>query len=339
MRIVFAGTPEYAVPSLCALAGLQPAHEVVAVVTQPDRPKGRSKTPMAPPVKSKALELGLPPARILQPPSINTPETLAALRALDPDLLCVVAFGGILKREMLALPKRYPLNAHGSLLPRFRGAAPVQAALLAGAAKTGVTIMALEPALDSGPVLFERSIPILPTDTAGVLHDKLSVLSATCFVEALRQIEAGQAVFTPQDHTQATFAPKLAKDSGTLDWMREAVYLERFVRAMTPWPGAWTTLSTREGQARVRVRVRVADATLAEPSSGAHGSVPGEGNIARVAREASALVRPCLEVSCGGAQGTRLRLWALQPEGGREMSVEEFLNGAGRAFAQGCRLG
>ncbi|MBI3828645.1 MAG: methionyl-tRNA formyltransferase [Planctomycetes bacterium] len=319
MRIVFAGTPDYAVPSLRALASLKPRHEIVAVVTQPDRPKGRSKVPTPPPVKAAALELGIPAERIFQK-SINKPDVLDALRALVPDLLCVVAYGGLLKKDALALAKRYPINAHGSLLPKFRGAAPIQAAILEGERETGVCIMKMEEGLDSGPVMLRRALPIEPEDTAGTLHDKLSALSAECFVEALGEIEAGQAKFEVQDHARATHVPKLTKDSGTIDWSKSAEYLERFLRAMSPWPGAWTAISTPDG--KTRKRLRVASASVSENSSRAQGDVVAE--------------KSAFVVTCGlGA----LRITCIQPEGAREMRVEEFLNGAGRAFAAGARMG
>lgn len=318
MRIVFAGTPEYAVPSLRALAALAPKHEVVAVVTQPDRPKGRTKIPTPPPVKEAALALGLPAERIFQK-SINKPETLEPLRALAPDLLCVVAYGGLLKKDALELARRYPINAHGSLLPKYRGAAPIQAAILAGDAETGVCIMKMEAGLDSGPVMLHRAIPIKADDTAGTLHDKLMALSAECFVEAVDLIEAGKAAFVEQDHAKATHVSKLEKDSGTIDWKRDAAYLERFARAMSPWPGAWTTMVSTDG--KTRKRLRIARGELVEGS--------GEPGLVRVHDGAFVVV---------GGDGRALRIVSIQPEGGREMHVAEFLNGAGRAFASGARM-
>lgn len=321
MKIVFAGTPDYAVPSLRALAGLAPEHELVAVVTQPDKPKGRSRAPTPPPVKAAALNLGVQAERIFQK-SINRPETLAALRALTPDLFCVVAYGGLLKKDALALPKKYCINAHGSLLPKFRGAAPIQAALLAGEAETGVCIMKMEEGLDTGPVLLRRVLRIEPDDTAGTLHDKLATLSAQSFVEALREISVGREQFEPQDHAQTSYAPKLSKDSGVLDWTKVAAFLERFVRAMTPWPGAWTTLLATDGLSRQRVRI-----AKAEPTSGTTGAA-GTFTVTKLPSGAA------LEIFCTG--GT-LRVLVLQPEGKKEMPVEAFLNGAGRTFVYGGR--
>ena len=325
MRIIFCGTPDYAVPSLQRLAALAPTHEVVAVVSQPDRPVGRSRALTSPPVVQAARTLGIPPDRIFQPKSINKPDVLSALTALNPDLLCVVAYGNLLKTEALALPKLYSINAHGSLLPRHRGAAPIQAALLAGDSETGVTIMRMELALDSGPMMLRRAIPIAPHDDAGTLHDTLAKLSADCFVEAVEQLAAGTATFTPQDETRVTYVSKLEKDSGQIDWSKDAAYLGRFVRAMNPWPGAWTRVSASDGSASMRVRV--ARSTVnPEPASGAAGKsiLQGAGDAAE------------FRVSCGTGS---LSVVAVQPEGKREMSVAEFARGSGKKFTPTARWG
>lgn len=324
MRIIFCGTPEYAVPSLERLSGLAPTHEVVAVVSQPDRPKGRSRVPTPPPVVQAAQKLGFSHERIFQPRSINKPAVLEALRALNPDLLCVVAYGNLLKTEALALPKLYPINAHGSLLPRHRGASPIQAALLAGDAETGVTVMRMELTLDSGPMLLHRAVPIQPTDDAGTLHDTLAQLSAECFVAAVEQIAAGNAQFTPQDESRVTHCAKLAKDSGQIDWTRDAAYLDRFIRAMNPWPGAWTRITSADGQS---ARVRVARATPDAATSGIAGESSVEGSGDALA----------FRVSCGSGS---LRISVVQPEGKREMTVAEYARGAGKKFvpkAQWCK--
>ncbi|MBE7466942.1 MAG: methionyl-tRNA formyltransferase [Planctomycetes bacterium] len=327
MRIVFAGTPDYAVPSLRAIHALAPWHEVVAVVTQPDRPKGRSGEASPPPVKAAALELGFPDSAIFQPPSFNRSDHLAALRALKPDLFCIIAYGGLLKDEALALPAKYPLNAHASLLPKHRGAAPIQAALLAGDSETGVCIMKMVRALDAGPVMWRERLIVRPTDTAGTLHDALAELSARGFVEAIAIVETGTERFESQDDAQSTYAPKLDKDTGTLDWSREAAYLERFVRAMTPWPGAWTEAHAAEGKP---IRLRVARATPTGDPRPA-GAKPG---CAWVAGIGSKSERWC--VACGS--GT-LELLDVQPAGKQAMPVAAFLRGAGRAMREGARLG
>jgi methionyl-tRNA formyltransferase len=322
MRIIFCGTPDYAVPSLRRLAALAPRHQVVGVVSQPDRPKGRSRMPTPPPVVLAARELGIPLESILQPKSINRPEILTTLRALSPDLLCVVAYGNLLKTEALALPKLFPINAHGSLLPRHRGASPIQGALLAGDTETGVTIMRMELTLDSGPMLLSHSVPIRPTDDAGTLHDTLSALSADCFVEAVEQIAAGNHQFTPQDESRVTYVTKLDKTSGQIDWNKDAAYLDRFIRAMNPWPGAWTRVTALDGSQALRVRV--ARATPESSSSGA----AGESRLEGVGDAASFLV------ACAAGS---LRIQSVQPEGKREMSVAEFVRGSGKKFAPTAR--
>jgi methionyl-tRNA formyltransferase len=314
MRIVFCGTPDYAVPSLQALAALKPAHEVVAVVSQPDRPKGRSGTPTPPPVAAAAFELGFPRDRVFQPKSINRPDILEALRALAPDLLCVVAYGGLLKQGALDLAAHFPINAHGSLLPKYRGAAPIQAALLAGDAETGVCIMKMELGLDTGPVLLERRIPIAENDTAGTLHDRLAELSARCFVEAVEKIAAGPVEFVPQNDAAASYAGKLTKDSGRIDWSADAGAIVRLIRAMTPWPGAWTTIALPDGTQPARLRI--VKATFTE--SCANASV-GTGNVERD------------HFAVHAGIGT-LAISQIQPEGKREMAVPEFLRGAGKRF-------
>ncbi|MFH0939573.1 MAG: methionyl-tRNA formyltransferase [Planctomycetota bacterium] len=318
MRIVFCGTPDYAVPCLKRLWQLTSSHQVVAVVSQPDRPKGRSGALVSPPVVEAARTLGLPSQAILQPHTINQPEVLRLLRALAPDLLCVVAYGHILKKEALALPRLLALNAHGSLLPKFRGAAPIQAALLAGETETGVSIMKMTAGMDRGPYLLHRSVPIRPEDNAGTLHDKLAELSAECCVEAIAAVASGIYTLTAQDESMVTFAPKLEKDSGKIIWNRDALYLERLVRAMNPWPGAWTTVAVPDGSERQRIRVTRATATI---SLGIKGGSPGYGLAVGAVGDAA------LIIECGSGA---LAIQTLQPEGNREMSAAEFMRGAGR---------
>src|SRR5579862_3708382 len=319
MRIVFCGTPDYAVPSLSKLAG---AHDIAGVVSQPDQPKGRSKTPAPPPVVAAARALGIPNERIFQPRSINKPEIIGALRGLNPDILCVIAYGNILKKEALEIGRYFPINAHASLLPKYRGAAPIQAALLNGDSQTGVCVMKMEAGLDSGPVLLRRAIPIEPLETAGTLHDKLAALSAECFLDALAQIEHGEFSLDAQDESLASYAPKLEKRSGTIDWTQSAEQIERHIRAMTPWPGAWTSAASAEG--KFSQRLRIADAELAPPRDtlpAGTGKVEGAGNNLR------------LMAGCGNA-GV-LDISRVQPEGKREMSAGEFVRGAGKALGVG----
>ena len=238
MRIVFFGTPEFAVPSLRAL--LRERYQVVGVVTQPDRPQGRSRSALvAPPVKTDALAAHLP---VLQPARPLGDVFLAGLKRLEPDLGVVVAYGHILRSEVLALPQHGMINVHASLLPRWRGAAPIQHAILAGEPETGISIMQMDAGLDSGPVLHKVSTPIAPDETAGHLTARLAELGATALVDALSLMTGGFARPLPQDPSGVTLAPKVDRDSARIDWRRDARSLARQVRAFDPAPGAWTTL-------------------------------------------------------------------------------------------------
>jgi methionyl-tRNA formyltransferase len=234
-RIVFMGTPEFAVPALQALAR---DHQVVGVVTQPDRPAGRGRRLVAPPVKAAAQALGL---EVIQPPSLRQPEAVARLRAWQPDLVVVAAFGQILRPEVLAIPPHGCLNVHASLLPRYRGAAPIPAAILAGDDRTGVTIMRMDEGLDTGPMLAQAEWPVGPQDTTASLTAVLARLGAGLLQEVLPGWLAGLIVPQPQDESQATFCRTLRKEDGLLDWTMPAAHLDRQVRACDPWPGAYTT--------------------------------------------------------------------------------------------------
>ena len=235
MRIVFFGTPSFAVPSLEAL--LHGHFTVAGVVTQPDKPQGRSRSQLiAPPVKVTAETAGIP---VLQPVRPVGDVFTASLRRLEPDLGIVVAYGHILRPEVLALPARGMINVHASLLPRHRGAAPVQQAILAGDRETGISIMQMEEGLDSGPVLHRLSTPIAPDETAGSLVQRLADLGATALMEALSLLSGGLARPQPQDHSHATYAPKLDRDVARVVWARDAAALVRQIRAFDPAPGAW----------------------------------------------------------------------------------------------------
>ena len=238
MRIVFFGTPDFALASLRAL--LQSRFDVTGVVTQPDRPQGRSRSELvAPPVKIVAQSEGIP---VLQPVRPVGDVFTTSLRRLEPDLGVVVAYGHILRPEILSIPGRGMINVHASLLPRYRGAAPVQHAILKGETETGVSIMQMEAGLDSGPILHRVSTPIEPDEAAGALTARLAELGATALVEALSLLSAGLARPQPQDHSRATFAPKIDKEMARLAWDRDATTLVRQVRAFDPAPGAWTML-------------------------------------------------------------------------------------------------
>jgi len=232
-RIVFMGSPDFALPTLRALAE---QYAVVGVVTQPDRQAGRGRRLGSPPVKRLALELGIP---VIQPDSLRRPEVMEQLRGWGADLIVVAAFGQILRPEVLDLPRLGCVNVHASLLPRWRGAAPIQACLLAGDNQTGITIMKMDAGVDTGPMLRQRAIPIAPDDTAGALSEKLSRLGADLLVETLPDYLSGELQPQPQEDSQATYAPMLNKKDGLLDFNHPADELARRVRAFNPWPGAW----------------------------------------------------------------------------------------------------
>jgi methionyl-tRNA formyltransferase len=299
LRIVFAGTPEFAVPCLeaCHASGAQ----VVAVYTQPDRPAGRGRKLAQSPVKQAAWAAGLP---LEQPESLKSAEAQATLAAFAPDLMVVVAYGLILPRKVLAIPRLGCWNVHASLLPRWRGAAPIQRAILAGDAESGVDLMRMEAGLDTGPVLLERRTAIGPDDTGGTLHDRLSVLGAEALAEGLRRTLAGEALAaTPQPAEGVTYAHKLDKAEAQLDFARPAVELERTVRAFDPWPVAEGAIAGE------RVRIWAARALERD-----HGTAPG--SVLAANREG-------IELACGDGV---LRITALQRSGGKRISAADYLN-------------
>jgi methionyl-tRNA formyltransferase len=232
-RIVFMGSPDFAVPALEALATHYP---LVGVVTQPDRPAGRGGTLRPPAVKAAALRLGIP---VIQPEKLRNPEAMLPLQAWAPDLIVVAAFGQILRPDVLSLPKWGCINIHGSLLPRGRGAAPIQAAILAGDQETGITIMKMDPGVDTGPILSQRAIPISPEDTVGTLFEKLAPIGAELLLATLPRYFSGELQPQPQPAEGITYVPVLKKEDGRLDFTQPAAALERRVRAFNPWPGTW----------------------------------------------------------------------------------------------------
>lgn len=233
IRIVFMGSPDFSLPTLRILAQ---NYDVVGVVTQPDRASGRGRELKSPPVKILALELNIP---IMQPEKLRLPEPMEQLRAWKPELIVVAAFGQILKKDVLDLPRYGCINVHASLLPRWRGAAPVNAAILAGDEETGVTIMQMDVGLDTGPMLAKKPVRIKPDDTTGSVLDTLSTLGANLLNDSLPDIISGKFKAIPQPDEGATYAPMLKKEDGLLNFSHSAVELERRVRAMNPWPGAW----------------------------------------------------------------------------------------------------
>ncbi len=298
MRIVFAGTPEFAVASLGAAAR---QHEVVAVYTQPDRPAGRGRGLMPSPVKLDAIARGIP---VFQPETLKSAEAQQQLRDLQPDLMIVVAYGLILPRAVLAIPTHGCWNVHASLLPRWRGAAPIQRAIEAGDSETGVCLMQMEAGLDTGPVLLHQATPISDTDTGGLLHDRLAQLGAQVLSDGLGLLRAGiKPVPRPQPEAGVTYAHKLDKAEARLDWSQDAVALARRVRAFNPWPVAEATLAGE----RVRIHGAVA-------IDAAHGKAPG--TVLAAARDG-------IDIACG--QGA-LRLRVVQREGGKAITAADYLN-------------
>ncbi len=238
MRVIFFGTPEFAVPSLVEL--LDQGFEVPLVVTQPDRPKGRGKKLAKSPVKLVAEARGI---AVADPASARDPGLAARVAALKPDALAVTAYSNLLPGALLAIPPLGTFNVHPSLLPAFRGPAPIQRAMLSGADRTGVTIMLLDAGMDTGDILVSQEVPILPEDTSETLSARLAKLGAKMLADAIAGLARGEIQPVPQDHARATYAPALNKEEGRVDWTRSAVYLTRFVRAMDPWPGAFTSLA------------------------------------------------------------------------------------------------
>ncbi len=239
MRVVFMGTPDFSVPTLEALIT---GHEIIAVVTQPDKPKGRGKAMQFPPVKSAALAHDLP---VFQPVRVRDPEFIDTLRSMDPDVIVVVAFGQILPESILSLPRYGCINVHASLLPKYRGAAPIQWAIINGEKETGVTIMYMEKGLDTGDMIAKASIPIDSRETGESLHDKLSVLGGPLILEVLDQIGKGVIHREKQDDSLSTYAGMLSKELGKIDWDKDAVSIERLIRGLNSWPSAYTFLGER----------------------------------------------------------------------------------------------
>jgi len=237
VRVVFMGSPAFALPALRGL--IESEHEVAGVVTQPDRPAGRRRSLRPPPAKELARAHGLP---VLQPERVNTTEALDALRALAPDVIIIAAYGQILKQPLLDIPRLGGLNVHASLLPKYRGAAPVAAAIIAGEEETGVTIMEVILALDAGPMVAQRSLPIDSHDTTGTLNERLAALGADLLIEVLPAWERGDLVARPQDEGLATYAPSLKREDAVIDWSMTATAVWRRVRAYDPWPVATTTV-------------------------------------------------------------------------------------------------
>lgn len=302
------GTPVFAVPSLAALTSVA---EVTLVLCNPDRPSGRGRELAPPPVKEEAARLGIP---VFQPPKARHPDAVARVAAEAPDLIVVVAYGHILPKSILDIPRILPVNVHASLLPKYRGAAPIHWAVAGGETVTGVTIMRMDEGMDTGPMLHVREMPIGDDDTAESMYGKLSVLGAEALVEALGKLREGTLAGTPQENSLATYAPMLRKEHGRIDWSKGAREIRNLVRGMTPWPSA---VAAHAGKPLKVVAAAVA------PDTGKAGE-PGE---------VVAVDRGGLSVACGSGV---LRLLTVQPEGGKAMDAWAYAHG--RRVAKGDRI-
>ena len=298
-RIIFMGTPEFAVPALRALHNND--LNVVLVVTQPDCRKGRGRRLSPPPVKKTAVNLGYP---VLQPSSVRSVEFSNIIAEYEPDFIVVVAFGRIIKKNILDIPKIAAINIHASLLPKYRGSAPIQWAIIKGENKTGVTIMLMDEGMDTGDILLSSEIEISPDDTSDILHDRLADLGANLLIETLNAFDTGDIHPISQDHIQATYAPMLKKDDGRMNWKTPAQSLEAFIRGMTPWPGAFTF----HGEKRLKIFKAKAISANANDSPGTvMKGFPDE-----------------LWIATGNGV---LSVLEIQSESGKRLPIKDFLRG------------
>lgn len=299
MRIVFMGTPDFSVPTLEALVNA--GHEVVGVVTQPDKPKGRGKAVLMTPVKEKAIKLSIP---VYQPAKAREESFIQIIRDIDPDVCVVIAFGQILPKAILDIPRYGCVNIHASLLPGYRGAAPLQWVVLNGETETGITTMMMDVGMDTGDMLEKLTVPLDNKETYGSVHDKLSVSGGELIVSTLKKLEMGLIKRTPQDHEQATYTKKIVKSMGDIDWTADASLIERYIRGLNPWPSAYTSWNGKT--------IKIWEADVLEHE------YPGVcGEIIKVDRS-SVLVKT--------GKGT-LSLKSLQLEGKKRMGIDVFLRG------------
>lgn len=304
LKIVFFGTSLFAAKVLSSL--IECGCQVVAVVTRPDRVKGRNPHPSPPPVKEIASKLN-PTLPIFQPEKASAPEFASILKELNADLFIVVAYGEIIKKNLLEMPKLGCINIHASLLPKFRGAAPIQRSLMAGVNETGVTIIEMSPQMDAGDILAMQAIPVPHEMVFGELEEKLCALCIPLLFEVIRQFEGGKVIKTPQDHAQATFAPKITPEDEKIDWRKPASELHNQIRAMSPFPGAWTLIKMGSEVKRLKIK----KAKVIENLSGEPGAILGFG-------------KEGWTVACGKSA---LRLVEVQLEGKKVMSAEECIRG------------
>jgi methionyl-tRNA formyltransferase len=300
MRIIFFGSPSFAVPSLEAL--YDSSHNVIAVVTQPDRPKGRNLLQQPPPVKTVAHRLKIP---VLQPATTRSEVFLEEMRSFGPDLLVVVAYGEILRRSLLELPPFGAVNLHASLLPKYRGAAPIAWAILHGESVTGATTMLINETMDGGPLLLQEECPILPADTTDSLTTKIAQLGAPMLKRTVDRLEKGEIAPRPQDPAGVTYAPKLRKEDGWIDWNKSALWIARQIRAFAPWPGSFS--SFRE------LRLKF---WLAHQAEGKTPEIPG--TVIHMSRHS-------IHVACG--EGTVLEVLEIQPENRPRFTAADFIHG------------
>lgn len=302
-RVIFFGSGEIAIPSFRRL--IEQGPRPLALVTQPDKPAGRHRSTLTPPpIKRVAVEAGIP---VLQPESVREEASLAELRALSPDLIVVMAYGQILPKALIAIPRIACINLHASLLPRYRGASCIQAAIDEGGAETGITVMHMVPKLDAGDMIVAHRTPISDDDTGGVLHDRLAEVAAEALAEALPLLIAGNAPRTPQDPGFATYAPKLERDHGRIDWTWDAARLSRRIRAYEPWPGTWTQFDEGSGPKRVKIF----------PAAAGGEDLGAPGNV---------VISPAggMRVACGSGY---LELGEVQPDGSRRMAAADWAKG------------
>ena len=303
MRIVFIGTGEIGVPVLRWLLQSE-KHELVGVVTQPDKPAGRAQLLQAPPIKAALAGSAVP---ILQPGRIKREEAVGEIRALAPDVIVVMAYGQLLPRALLEIPRMACLNLHASLLPRHRGAAPIQAAIVAGDRQSGITVMYMDEGLDTGDILLQSRLEIAADETGGSLHDRLATIAPVALDEALRHFENGDAPRISQDSSATTYAPKLEREHGRIDWRESAALIERKIRAFNPWPGAFALVCNQAGHER---KLKVFRAKVVAASKAAPGEIlRSDGSITIAAKDGA------------------LSLGEVQLEGKRRMSAALFLRG------------
>jgi methionyl-tRNA formyltransferase len=316
MKVIFMGTPDFSVPTLEAL--IHSDHDVIAVVTQPDKPKGRGKEIQMPPVKETALKYGIP---VLQPARAREESFIQQIRDLNPDVCVVIAFGQILTKEFLDIPRYGCVNIHASLLPKYRGASPIQWSVINGDSETGITTMLMNEGMDTGDMLEKLTVTLDPKETGGSLFDRLSMMGGDLILSTLAKLEAGTIIRTPQDHSQATYVKKIPKTLGDINWTQPAAQIERLIRGLNPWPSAYTHLNGK------MLKLWEAD-VFSDPSD----------------TQSPASDSPCGTVLSADATGLQiqtgdgiLNVTSLQLEGKKRMDIASFLRGC--SIPVGTKLG